>query len=88
VSWRPDPDPDLRAMEKAEPLKDEERAVAAGGGSHIVLPGYFCPTGMGILDMNTSDGRFLFFLPWLGHTVVGTTDSFQKEPESSPKVIP
>jgi len=27
-----------------------------------------------MLDINTSDGRFLFFLPWEGHTLVGTTD--------------
>jgi len=40
---------------------------------------------MGLLDMNTSDGRFLFFLPWLGHTVVGTTDSFAQSPVSTPK---
>jgi glycerol-3-phosphate dehydrogenase len=29
---------------------------------------------MGLLDYNTSDGRFLFMLPWMGHTLVGTTD--------------
>jgi glycerol-3-phosphate dehydrogenase len=29
---------------------------------------------MGLLDFNTSDGRFLFMLPWEGHTLVGTTD--------------
>ena len=29
---------------------------------------------MGILDVNTSDGRFMFILPWHGHTLVGTTD--------------
>ena len=27
-----------------------------------------------MLDINTSDGRFLFFLPWQGSTLVGTTD--------------
>lgn len=26
------------------------------------------------MDMATSDGRFLFFLPWLDKTLVGTTD--------------
>ena len=30
---------------------------------------------MGLLDYNTSDGRFLFMLPWQNHTLVGTTDS-------------
>lgn len=28
-----------------------------------------------MLDYNTSDGRFLFMLPWEGHTLVGTTDT-------------
>lgn len=35
-------------------------------------------TSMGLLDCNTSDGRFLFVLPWLGHSLMGTTD--QKGP--------
>lgn len=30
---------------------------------------------MGLLDYNTSDGRFLFFLPWQNHTLIGTTDT-------------
>ena len=49
-------------------------AVNAAAGTHIVLPDYFCPSGIGMLDINTSDGRFLFFLPWEGHTLIGTTD--------------
>ena len=49
-------------------------AVAAAAGTHIVLPGYYCSRGVGMLDINTSDGRFLFFLPWQGKTLVGTTD--------------
>mmetsp|Transcript_11808 Transcript_11808/g.25573 ORF Transcript_11808/g.25573 Transcript_11808/m.25573 type:complete len:748 (+) Transcript_11808:65-2308(+) len=49
-------------------------AVAAAAGTHIVLPGYYCARGVGMLDINTSDGRFLFFLPWQGKTLVGTTD--------------
>lgn len=60
----------LRKMESP----DSKPAVAAAAGTHIVLPGYYCPAGIGMLDINTSDGRFLFFLPWEGHTIVGTTD--------------
>ena len=52
-----------------------EDAVAGASGTHVVLPGYYCPRDQGLLDYNTSDGRFLFFLPWLGHTLVGTTDA-------------
>ena len=57
------------------PLERIERAVKGASGIHVVLPGYFAPSGIGMVDMATSDGRFLFFLPWLGHTVVGTTDT-------------
>ena len=72
---------DLRRMEYKEKNKSGEDikkefppAVAAAAGTHIVLPGYYSPGGIGMLDINTSDGRFLFFLPWEGSTLVGTTD--------------
>jgi glycerol-3-phosphate dehydrogenase len=71
----------LRKLEDA----DCKPAVGAGGGSHIVLPGYYSPQGMGLADLRTSRGAFLFFLPWKGHTVVGTTDT--KSPaQTSPGV--
>merc|ERR550519_1955055 len=44
-------------------------------GVHIVLPDYYSPENMGLLDPSTSDGRVIFFLPWLNHTIAGTTDS-------------
>ncbi|XP_050068876.1 glycerol-3-phosphate dehydrogenase, mitochondrial [Anopheles maculipalpis] len=44
-------------------------------GVHIVLPGYYSPQQMGLLDPDTSDGRVIFFLPWLNGTIAGTTDS-------------
>lgn len=43
-------------------------------GVHIVLPGYYSPDQMGLLDPDTSDGRVIFFLPWQKHTIAGTTD--------------
>jgi glycerol-3-phosphate dehydrogenase len=30
---------------------------------------------MGLIDPNTSDGRVIFFLPWQGNTIAGTTDA-------------
>lgn len=30
---------------------------------------------MGLLDPATSDGRVIFFLPWQGNTIAGTTDT-------------
>ncbi|OWA51719.1 Glycerol-3-phosphate dehydrogenase, mitochondrial [Hypsibius exemplaris] len=44
-------------------------------GIHIVLPDYYSPSNMGLLDPNTSDGRVIFFLPWEKVTLAGTTDS-------------
>ncbi|UJR08406.1 hypothetical protein I4U23_012676 [Adineta vaga] len=44
-------------------------------GVHVVLPDYYSPTNMGLLDPNTSDGRVIFFLPWQKHTMAGTTDT-------------
>jgi glycerol-3-phosphate dehydrogenase len=49
--------------------------VAPSSGVHIVLPGYYTPSKMGLIDPATSDGRVIFFLPWQGNTIAGTTDS-------------
>lgn len=44
-------------------------------GVHIVLPDYYSPANMGLLDPSTSDGRVIFFLPWEHATMAGTTDN-------------
>jgi glycerol-3-phosphate dehydrogenase len=49
--------------------------VAPSSGVHVVLPGYFSPQKMGLIDPQTSDGRVMFFLPWQGNTIAGTTDA-------------
>ena len=38
--------------------------VCPSAGVHIVLPDYYSPVSMGLLDPATSDGRVIFFLPW------------------------
>lgn len=48
--------------------------VQPASGVHITLPDYFSPRGRGLLDARTSDGRVIFFLPWQGQTIAGTTD--------------
>lgn len=52
--------------------------VAPSSGVHITFPGYFSPRNMGLLDPATSDGRVIFFLPWQGSTIAGTTDTAAK----------
>lgn len=48
--------------------------VAPASGVHVILPGYYSPGNMGLIDPSTSDGRVIFFLPWQGNTIAGTTD--------------
>jgi glycerol-3-phosphate dehydrogenase len=57
--------------------------VAPSSGVHVVLPGYYSPANMGLIDPSTSDGRVIFFLPWQGNTIAGTTDR-QTEITSQP----
>jgi len=61
----------IRKMD--EPTTSE--IVAPSAGVHIILPNYYSPRDMGLLDPATSDGRVIFFLPWEGNTIAGTTDS-------------
>jgi glycerol-3-phosphate dehydrogenase len=48
--------------------------VTFARGSHIVLSKDFLPSNAALMIPKTSDGRVLFCIPWLGHTLVGTTD--------------
>ncbi|KAF9459214.1 FAD dependent oxidoreductase-domain-containing protein [Collybia nuda] len=60
--------------------------VQPSSGIHITLPNYYSPRKMGLLDPATSDGRVIFFLPWQGNTIAGTTDSpasVEREPRAA-----
>ena len=46
--------------------------VVPSAGVHIILPNYYAPANMGLIDPSTSDGRVIFFLPWQGNTIAGT----------------
>ncbi len=54
---------------------DAPAMLKTSSGVHVVLPQRFSPPGTGLLIPKTEDGRVLFLLPWLGHTLVGTTDN-------------
>ncbi|KAM0687815.1 mitochondrial glycerol-3-phosphate dehydrogenase [Conglomerata obtusa] len=49
--------------------------VTPSSGVHIVLPREFAPRRMGLVIPGTSDGRILFFIPWQGKALIGTTDN-------------
>lgn len=61
----------IRQMDdpKAPPL------IVGASGTHVILPDHFSPDNMGLIIPKTRDGRVLFFLPWEGMTICGTTDS-------------
>lgn len=61
----------LRNMDSQETKK----ICQPSAGVHIVMPGYYSPDNMGLLDPATSDGRVIFFLPWEKMTIAGTTDT-------------
>ncbi|XP_066911549.1 glycerol-3-phosphate dehydrogenase, mitochondrial-like [Clytia hemisphaerica] len=61
------------AIRKMDNQNTPEICLPASG-IHITLPDYYCPKNYGLLDPATSDGRVIFFLPWEGKTIVGTTD--------------
>merc|ERR1719456_2068857 len=48
--------------------------IKPAAGTHLVLPDHFSPNRTGLAILETSDGRCLFYLPWMGQTIVGTTD--------------
>ncbi|KFZ03954.1 hypothetical protein V502_10525 [Pseudogymnoascus sp. VKM F-4520 (FW-2644)] len=66
--------PFVDAIHQMDDPKTRE-IVAPSSGVHVVLPGYFSPDNMGLIDPSSSDGRVIFFLPWEGSTIVGTTDT-------------
>lgn len=48
--------------------------IQVSRGAHIVLPSEFWPGSEALLIPKTHDGRVVFVIPWMGHTLVGTTD--------------
>jgi len=72
---------ELRALDDpaAAPLLTHSR------GSHIVVSSSALGSAAALLVPKTSDGRVLFALPWLGRTIVGTTDVPVGGPERDSK---
>lgn len=53
---------------------DQPIRISPSRGTHVVLPRRFLPTDHALMIPNTDDGRVLFLIPWLKHTLLGTTD--------------
>lgn len=78
-----DMDADPMGLPPKQPLASP-RMVVPSGGVHVMFPDYYCPKNLGLLDPSTSDGRVMFFLPWQGRVLAGTTDTPLKTPPENP----
>jgi glycerol-3-phosphate dehydrogenase len=76
---------EIRQQDAKEMSKAVKDIVAPSQGVHVVVDREFMPTDHAMLIPKTADGRVLFAVPWLGKTILGTTDTpredLAREPE-------
>jgi len=65
----------VRDMDAEPGDKPRPPMVAPSQGVHLVVDRSFLPSDHALLIPKTRDGRVLFAVPWLGKTVLGTTDT-------------
>lgn len=75
---------DVRKMdsEASKPL------LTPSQGIHVVVDEHFYPSQEALLIPKTSDGRVLFVVPWLGKTLIGTTDTPCTDIPFEPRALP
>ncbi|MEP7280975.1 MAG: glycerol-3-phosphate dehydrogenase/oxidase [Rubrivivax sp.] len=82
----------LRALDAGAPGRPAAPAhrpmVAPSQGVHLVVDRAFWPGTHALLVPHTADGRVLFALPWLGKTVLGTTDTPRDVVQVEPIALP
>jgi glycerol-3-phosphate dehydrogenase len=61
--------------------------VAPSQGVHVVVDREFLPSDHAMLIPKTADGRVLFAVPWLGKTILGTTDTPCDDLPSEPEPL-
>ncbi|MGB6242446.1 MAG: glycerol-3-phosphate dehydrogenase/oxidase [Castellaniella sp.] len=61
--------------------------VAPSQGVHLVVDRSFLPSDHALLVPHTRDGRVLFAVPWLGHVILGTTDTPRDRVEREPRAL-
>nr|WP_124079058.1 glycerol-3-phosphate dehydrogenase/oxidase [Pigmentiphaga humi] len=71
------------------PGRDEpaDDAMLFSQGAHLVVPREFLPGDRALLVPRTRDGRVLFALPWMGRTLIGTTDTPRPRVELEPRPL-
>ena len=81
----------VRAMDRSGASADAAAAapvmplVAPSQGVHLVVDRAFLPGDHALLVPKTADGRVLFAVPWLGKTILGTTDTPRQDLAREPQ---
>ncbi len=65
----------VRDMDREPDTPARSPMVAPSQGVHLVVDRSFLPGTHAVLVPRTVDGRVLFAVPWLGKTILGTTDT-------------
>jgi len=66
---------DIRDMDREPDAPKKPGLVAPSQGVHLVVERSFMPGTHALLVPKTRDGRVLFAVPWMGKTILGTTDT-------------
>ncbi len=65
----------VRDMDREPDEPGRTPMLAPSQGVHLVVDRAFMPGDHALLVPKTADGRVLFAVPWLGKTILGTTDT-------------
>ena len=74
----------LRQMDQP----DARPIISPSQGVHLVFDKSFLPRKSAIMVPHTKDGRVMFAIPYLGATLVGTTDTPIATPSLEPRPLP
>ncbi|MBL8328539.1 MAG: glycerol-3-phosphate dehydrogenase/oxidase [Rubrivivax sp.] len=75
----------VRNLDRAEGQPAPQPMVAPSQGVHLVVDRSFLPGGHALMVPRTEDGRVLFAVPWLGKTILGTTDTPREDITAEPR---
>ena len=65
----------VRDMDREPGTPARPPMVAPSQGVHLIVDRRFLPGDHALLVPKTADGRVLFAVPWMGKTILGTTDT-------------
>ncbi len=74
----------VRDMDRDPGAPPRTPLVAPSQGVHLVVDRAFVPGSHALMVPRTSDGRVLFAVPWLGKTILGTTDTPRHDLDREP----